>query len=100
MQQYACRLAKWRAGNVLDILQRGMYISNPGLQHSELAHRGGRLCLSLSHSLIQSINHFIHLLAWGPTGGQQTKSVSLACLTVYCGTITCVVYFVQHACVA
>nr|QOL01235.1 putative extracellular protein TR9_042 [Trebouxia lynnae] len=39
-------------GNVLDILQRGMYISNPGLQHSELAHRG-----TIIHTITQQNLH-------------------------------------------
>ena len=34
-------LAKWHAGDALQILKRGMYISNADtLQHAELSHRG------------------------------------------------------------
>ncbi|KAL0047501.1 hypothetical protein WJX82_005010 [Trebouxia sp. C0006] len=39
-------------GNVLDILQKGMYISNPGLQHSQLAHQG-----TIIHTITQQNLH-------------------------------------------
>ena len=113
MQQYACRLAKWRAGNVLDILQRGMYISNPGLQHSELAHRGGRLCLSLTHSLTHSIHQSLHSFIglgtnWGPTDKVCVASMPdcilwhnhmrrLLCATCMCSIATLIKQLFSHS---